>query len=231
MLGSWLVVTGFKLLDELVEPSMRWWGVEFYGDHDITSYILHHTLAFRSRFERVYLVMAQEFGGIRTDLLTRLCRIFECSLTNIYVTRVFSNSELKSALSELAGLDEGLAVVAYPYNYLPKDPSKYFEASSISGLLKKVMESKELVVFNTFTRFGAVMPEGGNMHHHVVKVIVMLRKRGGRVCATLVKHPAKPSGTTKSFHTKLLEGVELVHYGRTLLEWSLNRLAGPAAHG
>jgi len=226
-----LVVTGFKPLDMLVEPSMRWWGVEFYGDYSITSYILHHTLAFRSRFERIYLVMAQEFGGIRTDVLTKFCRVYECLLTNIYVVRVFSNSGLRTALSELIGLEDGLVVVAYPYNYLPRDHSKYFEASIISGLLRKVMQSKELIVFNTFTKFGTVMPEGGSMHHHVVKVIVMLRRCGGRVYATLVKHPAKPSGVTKSFHVKVLEDIVLMNYGRTLLEWVSNGLVRPAVHG
>ncbi|MCX8186687.1 MAG: hypothetical protein N3G48_06230 [Sulfolobales archaeon] len=219
-------VTGLKVLDSLVEPLMKFWGVEFYGDCSVTSYVLHHTLAFRSRYEDIHLIIAQEFGGIRTDVLTKLCRIYDCVLTKVRVVRVFSNSELREVLSGMVGLNAGLVVVAYPYNYLPKDPYRYFEATSVSGLLRRIMQENELLIFNNFTRFGNLMPEGGSLHHHMMKVVVMLRKHGSKVCATLLKHPAKPSGATKVFNAKLLEDLVLLARGKTLLEWSSTDVVG-----
>lgn len=226
-----MVVTGLKVLDTLVEPSTRWWGIEFYGDYSIISYVLHHTLAFRSRYETIHLVIAQEFGGINTELLIKLCRIYDCMLTNIHVIRVFSNSELRVALNELSRSNPGLVIVTYPYNYLPRDPYRYFEASSISGMLREVMQENEVIVFNSFTRFGDVMPEGGSMHHHVMKVIVMLRRYGNKVYALLLKHPAKPSGITKVFHIKLLEDLILLRRSKTLLDWCSGGRVGSVTHG
>ncbi|MEM1623953.1 MAG: hypothetical protein QW543_07505 [Sulfolobales archaeon] len=166
----------------------------------------------------MYLVVAQEFGGLRTDLLLRFCRIYDCSLSNVMVARAFSNSEVREILS---GLEvEGASVVlAYPYSFLPRDPSEYWEATAISGLIARVSQRNRTFIFNTYTKFGDKLPEGGSMHHHVVKVIVKLVKQGSRVLAELVKHPGKPSGALAVFHVKLLEDIALLEKRKTLLDW------------
>lgn len=180
--------------------------------------MLHLAVAYRSRHERVYLVIAQEFGGIRTDLLLRFCRLYECSIGNIMVARAFSSYEVREALSGF-GWDGASLVIAYPYSFLPRDPSGYWEATAISGLIMKASQRSRVIIFNTTTRFGERLPEGGSAHHHFVKVIVRLTRRGRRVLAELVKHPGKPHGALAVFHTKLLEDLVLLEKRRTLLDW------------
>lgn len=180
--------------------------------------MLHLAVAYRSRYEKVYLVIAQEFGGIRTDLLSRLCRLYDCSLDSIMIARAFSSYEVREILSRFEEESASL-VVAYPYSFLPRDPSGYWEATAISGLVMKASQRNRVLVFNTLTKFGERLPEGGSMHHHVVKVIVRLAKRGNRVFAELVKHPGKPHGALVVFHTKLLEDLVLLEKRNTLLDW------------
>lgn len=204
--------------------------MEFYGDHAVTSYMLHLAVAYRSRYERVYLVVAQEFGGIRTDLLLRLCRLYECSIGNIMVSRAFSSHEVRESLGG-SEWGEASLVIAYPYSFLPRYPSGYWEATAISGLIMRASQRSRVIIFNTTTRFGERLPEGGSAHHHFVKVIVRLTRRGRRVFAELVKHPGKPHGALAVFHTKLLEDLALLEKRGTLLDWLPARPHGVGGRG
>lgn len=217
-----MAVIGFDPIDRLIEPVARNWPIELYGDYATTSYVLHIALTHRSRYERVYLLVAQEFGGIKTDLISRFCRLYGCCLSNIMVARTFSNREVIEKLSELGSWDGESILVAYPYSYLTKNPKTYWEATTISGLLMKLSQKNSVIIFNTITKFGEASPEGGSMHHHVVKVMVKLMRSGRRVYAKLVKHPSKPTGVSVSFHTKLLEELVLMGRERTLLDWLRN---------
>lgn len=222
-------ISGVWAIDRLLEPLRREWVVEFFGDRRLTSYLMHHLAAFNGGRGPVYLVLAQEFGGLRTDLISTLCRVYGCVPSNVMVARAFSNDDVKDALRRLVGdgLEEGVAVVAYPYNYLPKSPEGYYEASEISGLIMKAALRHRLTILNTVTKFGDFMPEGGSLHHHIVKVIVKVFMRGGRVVAEVVKHPARREGARAYIHVKLLEGMTLQEPPqRTLLEYATLSASG-----
>jgi hypothetical protein len=225
-----LRISGIGIIDRLLEPLRREWVVEFFGDRRLTSYLMHHLVAFNGSKGRVYLILAQEFGGLRTDLISALCRVYGCLPSNVIVARAFSSDDVKDALRRLSddGLEEGVAVLAYPYNYLPNDPQGYSQASEISGLIMKATLRHRLTILSTVTKFGDVMPEGGSLHHHIVKVIVKVFRSGGRAVAEIVKHPAKRAGARAYIHVKLLDGLALQEPPqRTLLQYAtLNTAAG-----
>jgi hypothetical protein len=211
-------VTGFKPLDELISPVEKHWSVEFYGDPSVLFSLIHYTVASRSSSNRVYLVHNVEFGGLNTPLLVRLCRIFECRMDNIMVSRSFRLNDTVKILEDLAAEKDSVVVLAFPYNYLPKDPSKYCEATRVTGLLSKISAFNQVVIFNTVSKYGYFMPEGGSMHHHAVKIIVRVTRRSGRVVAQIVKHPVKNEGI-RIFSEKLLETGIVVDSSRSLLAW------------
>ncbi|MGB9827172.1 MAG: hypothetical protein ACPLSM_01475 [Thermosphaera sp.] len=211
-------VTGFKPLDELVSPVEKHWSIEFYGDPSILFPLIHYTVASRSSSNRVYLVHNVEFGGLHTPLLVRLCRMFECRMDNIMVSRSFRLNDTVKILEDLAAEKDSVVVLVFPYNYLPSDPSKYSEATRITGLLSRISVFNQVVIFNTVSRYGYFMPEGGSMHHHAVKIIVRVVRRNGRVVSQIVKHPVKNEGV-RVFSERLLEAGVVARGSRSLLAW------------
>ncbi|WP_440060096.1 hypothetical protein ACSU1N_02790 [Thermogladius sp. 4427co] len=200
-----MIITGVRPVDELLNPVGRYWSIEFYGDPFVLNYLFHRSLAVQSKYNDVYVVVSLEFGGIRTDLVESFCRILGCRLTAIRVSRAFKLGDVIKLLKNLEDVNDSTIILLYPYNYLREDPSTYYEATAISGLINKVSAHNIVLIFNTKTRFGERMPEGGSMHHHVVKTILRLDRLGKNVLAELVKHPAKPSGLKKQFRLELLK--------------------------
>ncbi|MEM4976590.1 MAG: hypothetical protein QXT64_04620 [Desulfurococcaceae archaeon] len=184
-------LTGITQIDELIDPFCKHWITEIYGESTPVVSIMHYVMAYRSREDQVYVLLNLEFGGIDSLYLVKLCRIFNCNLENILVSRAFRLSETVKALEELSQVRNSLILLVYPYNYVSVDPRKYHEATRITGLISKVASSNQVVLFNAVTRYGKYMPEGGSFHHHVVKVIVRVIKRGNSLIAELVKHPVK----------------------------------------
>jgi len=148
----------------------------------------------------------------------RLCRIFECRMDNIMVSRSFRLNDTVKILEDLAAEKDSVVVLVFPYNYLPSDPSKYSEATRITGLLTRISVFNQVVIFNTISRYGYFMPEGGSMHHHAVKIIVRMARRNGRIVSQIVKHPVKSEGI-RVFSEKLLETGVVVNSSRSLLAW------------
>ncbi|MEM1634773.1 MAG: hypothetical protein QW794_04710 [Thermosphaera sp.] len=211
-------VTGVKPLDELVSPVERHWIVEFYGDPSVLALLIHYTIVSQSSSNNVYLVNNIEFGGLDTALLVRLCRIFNCRMDNIMVSRSFRLNDTVRILEDLTAVKDSVVVLAFPYNYLPKDPSKYSDATRITGLLSKLSSSNQVIVFNTVSKYGYFMPEGGSMHHHAVKIIVRITRRSGRIVSQILKHPVK-HWDARIFSEKILETGVSANSSKTLLAW------------
>lgn len=210
-------VIGFSLIDELISPIRSDWSVELYGDELLINYFFHVTLAYNSVWRRVFVIVAKEFGGIDPALLVKLCRIHGCSLNGVQVVRAFRNEDLVEILGELKQRSGELVVTLYPYSYLPKDPESYWKATLITGLLHQLSLRNQVIVFNAESKFGKYMPEGGSMHHHVVKVIVKLWRSRDVCYAKLIKHPCKEGGV-RVFRAKILEE-NLFKAPRSLLNW------------
>lgn len=210
--------TGIRQLDELINPAKREWVLEVYGDQDPVLRVLHYTMAYRSRSERVYLLFNMEFGGLDTLYLVRLCRLLDCRLENIVVSRAFRLSDTVEALESLTSISNSLVLVLYPYSYVSRDPLRYSEATWITGLISRIAHRNQVLLFNTTTRFGAKSPEGGSFHHHAVKVIIKLSRKRRLVTAELVKHPVKQWGF-KTIPYTILEHPAKCGVGRTILDW------------
>jgi len=138
-------------------------------------------------------------------------------ILNIFVSRTFRQEDLVGLLNELNLVeipDEKILVLKHPYRFVPFDPGKYSEASRITGLLKRLVNNGwTIFLFNTVSRFGKIMPEGGTFHHHAVHVIVELKNIGKNLCkAVLRKHPFKPTGLSVLISIKQL-------YGRDTVTW------------
>lgn len=215
-----MILTGVRALDDLVNPLRKTWSTEFYGDRAVVEYLFHRAVAILSRQGPVKVLIARESGGLRADLLEGFCRLFDCNLASIAIGRAFRTNDVIELLG-LASEEEGSSIVLlYPFSFLGSDPSAYSEATKISGLILRASAKNFVVLFNEVTKFGERMPEGGSMHHHVVKVIVRVSRLRGHVVAELIKHPAKRDGIVRRFSVKLLKGIDLLG-GRnpSILEW------------
>lgn len=229
-------LTGISQLDELVNPLYKHWIIEIYGESKPVLSLLHYVMAYRSSMERVYVLFNIEFGGIDTLYLVRLCRIFNCRLDNIVVSRAFRQGDTIKSLEELSSISDSLILLVYPYSYISRDPSRYYEATRITGLISRISISNQVIMFNTITKHGKYMPEGGSFHHHIVKVIVRLVEQGKSIIAELVKHPAK-NRVLRTIPLSMLEYPVVRSDQVTILDWVMrkrvkayeeNRLAFPS---
>ncbi|MEM0355625.1 MAG: hypothetical protein QXT88_01915 [Desulfurococcaceae archaeon] len=217
-MGVSIGITGFELIDELLTPLPNNWIIEFYGDEFLVNYFFHTTLAFNSLWRRVYAVIVREYGGLDPGLLAKLCRIYGCTLTNIMVARAFRIEDLVNILKNTIDSSGNLIAILYPYSYLPNNPSSYWKATLITGLIHSLSSRNQVVLFNTVSKFGNYMSEGGSMHHHIVKIMVKLWRRRDLCYAKLVKHSGKAGNSTRIFRLKLLE-TAIQRNSKTLLEW------------
>jgi len=211
-------ITGIKQLDELIYPFDTRWVLEFYGEPKLVLQIAHYIMAYKSIERTLYVLLNLEFGGLDTLYLIKLCRIFNCNLDNIVVSRAFKLSDTAKALEELSSTKDLLILLIFPYNYLPKNPLEYTEATRITGLILKTALFNQVILFNTVTKFGSHRPEGGSFHHHAVKVAVKLIRQGDVVIAELTKHPVKKHAV-KTIHTTILEHPVKEYTKKTLLDW------------
>ncbi len=210
---------GIKPLDELVNPTRRDWVVELYGDPRIILLLAHNIVVHRSLFGEVYLVLNIEFGGIDTLYLIKICRIRDCDLSRVFISRAFRTQDTVEILRSLEGSRNRSVILVLPYNYLPQDPEKYYEATKITGLINKISLSNTVIILNTITRFGSRNPEGGSLHHHLVKIILRIIEKDQWIIAELIKHPAKPVSEKKIFSKKILSNPVHTTSQRTILEW------------
>lgn len=213
-----LKLTGVKPLDELIEPAKRDWIIELYGDEKIVLDIAHYAMVFRSVYDEVYVILNIEFGGIEVPYLAKLCRICDCNLDNVYISRAFRLQDTLSILQNLLQAENKTIIIIFPYSYLQLNPNSYTEATRITGIINRLSQTNQVILFNTISRFGYKLPEGGSLHHHLVKVIVKLTRRNKWIVAELIKHPAKPYGV-RVFSEKILANPIPNVEQRTILEW------------
>jgi hypothetical protein len=211
-------VTGIKQIDELLNPLDKQWITEFYGDFDLVLRVMHYIMAYKSSENTVHVVLNVEFGGIDTLYLIKLCRIFDCKLDNIMVSRAFRLNDAVKILEDLASRNDSIILLAFPYNYLPFNPAKYTEATKVTGIIAKISALNQVILFNTISKYGNYLPEGGNFHHHMVKVIVRLKKSKGIIYAELLKHPVKQGGR-RIFTEKILDHPLHSLKQRTIIDW------------
>lgn len=211
-------LTGIRQLDELVHPFNPSWVLELYGDPRVVLRVAHYTMAYRSVESTLHVLLNLEFGGLDTLYLVKLCRIFNCNLDNIVVSRAFRLSDTIGALEELSFKRSVVALLVFPYNYLSKNPLEYTEATRITGLISKIALSNQVLLFNTVSKFGRYRPEGGSFHHHAVKVSVKLTRRGDILVAELTRHPVR-GYAVRTIHTTILEHPVRQHAEKTLLDW------------
>jgi len=211
-------LTNVKPLDELIYPTRREWSVEIYGDQKIVLKVAYQTIAYRASFEEVYTVLNLEFGGIDTLYLTKLCRIHSCNLDNIYISRAFRLQDTIAILQSLSQRKNVTIAILFPYNYITPDPPRYVEATKITSIINTLSYNNQVIIFNTITKFGYKMPDGGSLHHHLIKIIVKLTKRNRWIIAELIKHPAKPN-SIRIFSEKTLSNSTPENEHRTLLRW------------
>ncbi|MEM1525919.1 MAG: hypothetical protein QW775_03455 [Ignisphaera sp.] len=217
-----LKLTGVKPLDELIEPAKRDWIIEIYGDEKNVLNIAHHAMVFRSIYNEVYVVLNMEFGGIEVPYLTKLCRIYDCNLDNIYISRAFRLQDTLSILQSLLQAENETIIVIFPYSYVQLNPNSYTEATRITGIISRLSQTNQVILFNTISRFGYKLPEGGSLHHHLVKVIVKITRRNKWIVAELIKHPIKPYGV-RTFSEKILASPIPNAEQRTILEWIVSK--------
>ncbi|MEM4718316.1 MAG: hypothetical protein QXE81_06150 [Desulfurococcaceae archaeon] len=215
-------LTGITQLDELVNPLYKHWIVEIYGEPRPVLSLLHYVMAYRSSVEKVHVLFNIEFGGVNTSYLVKLCRVLNCRLENILVSRAFRQGDTIKSLDELSSISDSLILLVYPYSYVSKDPSRYYEATRITGLISRISISNQVIVFNTITRHGKYMPEGGSFHHHIVKVIVRLVEQGRSIIADLVKHPAK-NRVLRTIPLSLLEYPVKKSFQATIVDWVVRK--------
>ncbi len=215
-------VTGFKQIDMLVGIIPRDWIVEFYGDEKLVHILLHHTLAYQSRFGKVLLYHTLDFGGLNPYLLQRLARILGGDIDEVMVSRGFRLGDVVEGLRSIEARDDYRSLVlAYPYHHLSSNPMIYRVATEITGIIKRISSrGRRVILFNSVSRFGKYYPDGGNYHHHTVHVIIRLvRRRNGRGVAEVFKHPWKPRGSRTVFYVDSLIGWSRWGGQRLLSEW------------
>jgi hypothetical protein len=221
MWGWMMGVTGIDRVDMLIGRVPWNWIIEFYGGERILHYLMHHTLAYNSRFTRILLLHNEEFGGIDPYLLQRLTRVLGGNTGNISVSRGFRYADIIAGLEKALTVDYDMIVVSHPYMFIYGRLSDYRDASSVTGLIKRLSSSgKRILIFNNVSSLGKHYPEGGGFHHHTVHVIIGLKSKGrGRVVARIFKHPWKPSGAVSYFYIDSFGGVGEWVVQHRLSEW------------
>ncbi|NPA99054.1 MAG: hypothetical protein GXO43_06705 [Crenarchaeota archaeon] len=211
------MITGISIIDDALGPVPRHWMVEFYGDEKLVDLVMHYTVAYRSRYDTVYLVINTDFGGLDPYLVSRLARRLGGSIDNIMVSRAFRINDLIGVLETLEDA-YGTLVVKYPFTFIPQSLGGYREAARIVGVLRRLTRGLRIVLFNTRSRLGRIA-EGGKYHSHSVHVIAELRRRGDRGYLVLRKYPGPREGLVSSFPLELLEGWGPWGVQRRLTEW------------
>jgi len=189
-----LEITCSRAIDAFVGDLRRPWALEFYGNPRIVQSLMHRSIACLSRKGRVAVALIQEFGGLDPYLIGRYARMLGSTTRNILVARAF---KLESVPHLLSTLPEGTGhlVVVNPYLYAPDSPLDYHLLTPVSASIKKALDSGlNVLVFNTPTRYGGgYLPEGGNLHHHLLQVIVKVgRCRRTGILLETVKHAFRP---------------------------------------
>lgn len=196
--------------------------LEIYGDFSL-SMIASYTLAssWACRGKTLLLISQQDPMSYNIFLLNSMLKRKGCIKNNILIARSFRIEDT----IELLGLLEydniyGLVAID-PYVHSPNSPKKYWELTRLSSHFRILFNNNvNIALFNRINKFGSFLPEGGNMHHHLVHVLLRItRGAGSSYKVHLLKHPSKPN-LEYSGHVYELFGGGLEWEGQyQLLEW------------
>ncbi len=184
-------VTCINRLDKLLNPLPEKWIIEFYGrERDLWS-LMHRSIACLSRKGNVAVLVVQDFGGFNPYLVEKFARILGGDVSRIIVSRVFDRETTSQAGSSIPE-DVDYFVIIDPFLYGASRLDEYWVNSRISGMISKVFHNgRSVLVFNRATRYGShYLPEGGSLHHHIVHVLVRVKRLSGKksLLVELVKH-------------------------------------------
>ncbi|MGB9784227.1 MAG: hypothetical protein ACP5I2_01570 [Fervidicoccaceae archaeon] len=200
--------TGITSIDYLVGCLQRGIIAEIYGDPDLlfpASYIATASLHCKGG---AVLGIVQE-NPLNYDLyaVRTALRSMKCSEDGLLVSRAFRIEDAVDMIREAMNLPQESLIVFDPYAHSPNLPREYTRLSPLTAVIRSAAgRGKRVVLFNRVTKFGRFLPEGGNMHHHSVTVIVKLEKSGRRSYrATLIKHPTKPQTSISGSLRELYE--------------------------
>jgi hypothetical protein len=208
-----------KAIDCLLEPLEPGWIVEFYGAWDLIYLLAHRSIACLSAMDDVYVYINQLFGGLDPFLLRRLTKILGGDLSRIYFSRGLKLEDLES-FSQNYSL-EGYLIVIDPYLHSNPNSTGFEIYTKITSWIRRMGNSKNIVVFNRVTRYGSQKPEGGSFHHHSVHIMMRISRRRFGIYGELIKHPARPNARAAFTIEDLYGGGGRWVGRRHLLEWAL----------
>ncbi|MCE4624545.1 MAG: DNA recombination/repair protein RecA [Desulfurococcales archaeon] len=185
-------IVGIPSIDFVVSPTpSKGWIIELYGSAAML--LAHHAIAEAAGRGLVAVVHVQDFGGFDPYLVRRLARARGVSVDNVLIARAFRLQDVAPLVEEASRTGARTVVVIDPYHYTPRSPRDYWRLTPITAALRNAARRALVVVANRVGKYGRLLPEGGNFHHHSVHVIVRAWETGRGVMLELVKHPYKPA--------------------------------------
>lgn len=158
---------------------------EFYGEWDGVSLIAHRFIAENG----CDVVLTQEFGGINSYLLDKICKNIGKTPT-FRVMRAFGLESTFEAIKEAANSASDVVAVVDPFHFAPKKWFMYSDLTKIVAAIRGLAQNRLVAVFNRVTQFGKILPEGGLFHHSSVPAIVRVEKERLGFAVQLMKHPS-----------------------------------------
>ena len=185
-------------IDELVGCIPPGAIVDFYGEQKLVRNISYKLSAWWHCNGKVALGIIQR-EAIAYNLYTvkMFLRAFGCSEKDFLVSRAFRIEDAVELIKESVKTRAKNLILINPYNHSPETPREYWKLTPLNGNIRKIAASGiRVALFNTTTKFGAFLPEGGKMHHHQTHIIIRLDKNNEKTYkATLLKHYNKKQKT------------------------------------
>ncbi len=185
------------MLDRFIAPLPEVWAIDFYGTDSVVTTLMHRVTACRARWGHVAVALVQDFGGLNPYMLRYFTKVLGTSLDRVIVSRAFRSEDVPTLLRSVPQWVDAV-VVRTPFLFSPQTPEEYSKVTPIVAAIKKLIDSGiKVAVFNTVSKFGRFLPEGGNYYRHVMHAVVRLweidKKRFG---AEIVKHAWRAPGMT-----------------------------------
>lgn len=202
--------TGLAELDRFVAGFSL---VEIYGEWNTVSNLFHAVLSQTGGD----VILTQKFGGLDPYLVSRMSAS-RFSKPRIRLMRAFSTKDTIESLKRCAGESKEPLFVVDPYLYSPKKWKEYSVLTPLTGALRETAKTRNVMVFNRVTRFGARSPEGGMFHASSLPVLIKVEPLRRTLRFTVVKHPAFPN-LTVHLDKRILSGETVWEEQLPLTEW------------
>ncbi len=183
--------TGVPTIDSLVGCVPRPAIIDFYGNPQLVKLLSYHVAAWWHCREPVGLGIVHD-RPVSYDLyfIRNLLRLMRCDEEGFLVARAFRLEDVLEMLEEAEEKGVRNLILYSPYTFSPPKPEDYWRLTPLTGRIRRLYnKGLSIALFNTVSKFGVLLPEGGKMHHHQTHVIVKLEISGERSYrATLIKH-------------------------------------------